>query len=190
MIKSELEIIHELEAITKGIYLIAIDGRSGAGKSTLAKRLHENLTNVVVVHTDDFYREMDEIVRRKLNAEQGYYQYFDWERLEQQVFAPLSNHQTAHYQRYDWIKGKLAETIQVNPQGIIIIEGIYSIRHELRDYYDLRIWIETSEKERYRRQIARGENTIEWIQRWASAEIFYIEHFDPKNTAHVIIAGE
>ena len=190
MFNSITEIAQVIETSTKRPYLIGIDGRSGAGKSILSERLNERLPNVVVVHVDDFYQVMLAVARESLDAEQGYYQYFDWNRLRQQVLIPLSIRKMARYQRYDWVKESLAENLEVKPQGIIIVEGVYSIRPELRKYYDLCIWIETSERERLRRQIARGENTIEWIQRWAAAEIFYVENFCPQRFAHMIIAGE
>ena len=184
------EILQKIEAVTKRPYLIGIDGRSGAGKSTFANKLQEQLTDVVVIHKDDFYRVMDEKVRATLNSEQGYYRYFDWERLEHQVLCPLSTGEIADYQRYDWGKEELAETIVVNPMNIIIVEGVYSTRPELRKYYDLCIWIETSESERLRRQINREENTNDWIQRWAAAEIFYITNFQTDLLQSMIVSGE
>ncbi|MCZ6681510.1 MAG: AAA family ATPase [Candidatus Poribacteria bacterium] len=190
MFNSISSIVQELQAVTKRPYLVGIDGRSGAGKSILSHRLHEQLTDAVVVHKDDFYRVMDEAVRATFSAEQGYYRYFDWQRLEQQVLLPLTAQQTARYQRYDWVKEELAETIEVSSTNIIIVEGVYSTRPELTHYYDLCIWVETSETERFRRQIARGENTSEWIQHWAAAEIFYVANFRPSRSAHMIVVGE
>ncbi len=165
-------ILQKVEAVTKRPYLIGIDGHSAAGKSTFASKLREQLTDAPVIHMDDFYRVMDEKVRSTLDSEQGYYRYFDWERLEQQVLLPLSTGDIADYQRYDWGKEELLETIEVDPMGSVIVEGVYSTRPELRKYYDLCVWVETSESERSRRQMDRGENTSEWIERWAAAEMF------------------
>jgi uridine kinase len=184
------EIAHRVAAHAERPCLVGIDGRSGAGKSSLARTLSEQLADVVVIHTDDFYRVMNESVRASLDARQGYFQYFDWNRLERQVLCPLAAGQPARYERYDWVKEQLAETIEIAPQGIILVEGVASTRPELRTYYDLRIWVETSDGERMRRQIARGENSPEWIDRWAAAEAFYVEQFRPRQSAHLIVAGE
>ena len=190
MFNSVAEILRTLRTVTKRPYLVGIDGHSGAGKSTLSNRLKNQRNDVVIVRKDDFYQVMDENDRTALDAEQGYYQYFDWQRLERQVLVPLAGGQPAQYERYDWVLNELAETVAVNPANIVIVEGVSSIRPELRKYYDLRIWIETSAPERTRRQIARGENTNEWIQRWAAAETFYAENFEPNRSADFIVSGE
>jgi uridine kinase len=190
MFTSASEIIQKVKAVTKRPYLIGIDGRSGAGKSALSRKFREHLTDAVVIHNDDFYRVMEEEERATLDAEQGYYRYFDWERLKQQVLLPLAAQQRARYQRYDWGKEELAEIMEVSPSGVTIVEGVYSTRPELREYYDLTIWVETSDTERLRRQLAREGNTDEWIQRWAAAEALYVEDFRPIRSAHITVAGE
>ena len=183
-------ILTHLKAAAKRPYLVGIDGRSGSGKSVLAERLREQLSDIVVIHKDDFYRVMDEVIRAELGAEQGYYNYFDWGRLEHEVLLPLSDGQPARYRRYDWVKKELAETIEVGPQHIVVVEGVGSTRPELRDKYDFRIWVETGEAERLKRQLARTWDSLEWIQRWAAAETYYVETFQPMRSAHVVFAGE
>ena len=190
MFSTASAIVQKVKAATKRPYLIGIDGCSGAGKSVLASTIRERLSDAVVVHKDDFYRVMDRGVRAALNAEEGYYRYFDWERLEQQVLLPLSAQQTARYHRYDWGKEDLAEIIEVGPRSVAIVEGVYSTRQELSDYYDLTLWVETSQTERLRRQLAREENTSEWIQRWAAAEAFYVRTFRRDRSAHMTVSGE
>ena len=191
MHSSIFQIVQKLVEATKRPYLVGIDGQSGAGKSTLCARLHRELPDVIVIHNDDFYRVMDDAIRESFHAEQGYDLYFDWQRLEQQVLLPLNNRDVARYHRYDWVKQELTETIEVDAANkIVIVEGVGSTRPELRKYYDLRIWVDTSEAERLRRQIARGENPNEWIQRWAAAENYYVENFGPSGSADVLIAGE
>ena len=184
------EIVEKIQLATKRPYLVGIDGLSAAGKSTLAANLQEQLNDLIVVHKDDFYRVMDETIRAKLNAEEGYHQYNDWQRLRDQVLIPISTGHNSFYQRYDWPTGKLAETIEVLPTGIIVVEGVSSIRPELRDYYDLTIWVETSNTQRYYRQIERNENPIEWIERWTASELYYFETIQPYRLANLTIAGE
>ncbi|HEX4146573.1 MAG TPA: hypothetical protein VHY91_23935 [Pirellulales bacterium] len=41
-----------------------------------------------------------------------------------------------------------------------------------------------------RRQIARAENSSQWIERWAAAELFYVDTFRPSHWAHAIVAGQ
>lgn len=190
MLHSTSEILQHLAAATKRPYLVAIDGRGGAGKSTFAKRLCEQLPDGVIVHVDDLYRVIAESVRESFSPQQGYERNFDWQRLEQQVLVPLSKGQPAKYERYDWVHQALAETLEVSPDKIVLIEGVTSTRPELRNYYDLGIWVETSDTERLRRQYARRENTNEQIARWAAAEAYYVENFRPAESAHFVVAGD
>jgi len=190
MFSSLPEIIAKLEAVAKRPYLVGIDGLGGAGKSTLAAMLQQELTDFVVVHNDDFYQVLDEALRARLNPEQGYRRYFDWQRLRHQVLIPLSAGRAAYYERFDWPTGQLAEAIQVAPSSIIAVEGVYSTRPELRDYYDLTIWVETSDAERARRLDERNENSHAWMGRWAAAENYYVESQQPHRQVHVTVVGE
>lgn len=187
---STAELLQHLAAATKRPFLVGFDGRGGAGKSTLAKSWCEQMPDAVIVHVDDFYRVIEESVRESFSPQQGYERNFDWQRLEQQVLQPLTVQQPARYERYDWVQQALAETIEVNPHKIVLVEGVGSTRPELRNYYDLRIWVETSDAERMRRQYARRENTNEQITRWAAAEAYYVDNFRPAESAHFIVAGE
>ena len=169
--------------------LIAVDGHSAAGKSTLARKLQTTLAGVQLVHGDDFYRVMPETERFDLNASEGYRRYFDWERLEQQVLSPLAARQEAHYRVYNWATGALGDTKVVQPRGIVIIEGVFSARPELRDYYDAIFLVNTEEKIRAQRQQQR-EDAPAWVSRWDAAERFYLETHKPHTYADLVIRLE
>jgi uridine kinase len=159
------DILRRITDSTKRPYLVGIDGCSGAGKTSLAHWLSDQLDEATVIHKDDFYSVLDERTMASFDAEQGYYRYFDLDRLESQVFVPLANRERSKYQVYSWTKGELRGTKVVEPGGVIFIEGCYATRPELRHYYDFCIWVETSAQERSRRQRARGENASEWRAR-------------------------
>jgi uridine kinase len=157
--------------------LVGIDGPSGAGKSTWASRIEEGLTDVACVHKDDFYSTASEEVLSRLSPEEGYSSYFDWQRLKDQVLQPLSSGGAARYQRYDWIEKNLGEWVSV-PQSatVILVEGVYALRTELRDLYDVKILVRTSDELRASRLIRRAENSLEWLSRWTAAERYYFEN--------------
>jgi hypothetical protein len=46
--------------------------------------------------------------RLLLSPQEGDHQYFDWQRLRDQVLAPLASGQAARYQWYDWSAGQIA----------------------------------------------------------------------------------
>jgi len=122
--------------------LVGIDGRGGSGKSTLARQLERSAPDVTVVEFDDFYLPLRE---RKARVARGNTEIggdFDWRRLQEQVLAPLSLDNAAAYQRYDWPSDELAEWQSVPVGGIVIIEGNYSTRQELFNFYDFTLWID------------------------------------------------
>lgn len=170
--------------------LIGIDGCGGSGKSTLAARLKENLPGVTVVHMDDFYLPSNQKVvgspeEKPVGAD------CDWRRVLHQVIEPLSRDQEGNYQRYDWVKDALAEWHQVPVGGIVIIEGVYSTRNELLEYYDFTIWVETPRETRLSRGLERdGEEARDrWEKDWMVAEDIYVKAHKPHERADLVIAG-
>ena len=155
------------------ILLIGIDGCGGAGKSTLARAIKDNLSDVKIVQMDDFY----------------YKDYFDWQRLKRQVLEPLSKNLAAEYQRYDWEKQRLDEWHKIEAGGIVIVEGVYSTRKELTDFYDYNIWVECPREIRLARGLERdGEAAREkWEKEWMPAEDFYVMNDLPRERADLII---
>ena len=177
------------QLLDNGTKIIAIDGAGGSGKSTLAAAITGHLGDCGIVHGDDFYRPMPDHERERLDAEQGYHRYFDWQRLRAQVLEPLRAQQTARYQAYDWATGQLAGWQEVAPQGVIIVEGVYSARPELADCYDLIIYVDTPREVCLQRLQERAENPAEWINRWRAAEDYYIDTAQPQTRAALVVKG-
>ena len=175
---------------TKPLLLVAIDGHSASGKSTLANTLAALLPHVTIVHTDDFYRPTAEVERFALTAEAGYQRYYDWERLAAQVLKPLSAGRQSCYHRYDWSTNQLGAWVTLPTTGIMLVEGCYAARPELKAYYDLIVLVETSAAQRLQRQQARADATPAWLARWDAAERFYLSHAQPQLYADLVITGE
>lgn len=172
----------------KELVLIAIDGHSAAGKSTLARTLQRVLENVQIVFGDDFYRVMTEAERFHLGAIEGHQRYYDWERLENQVLRPLSVQQPARFQVYDWEASTLERWKVVQPLGIVLVEGVFSARPELRHYYDAILFVETPKSIRDERQRQRGDATSLWFYRWEAAEKHYLETYGLDDHADLIVS--
>jgi uridine kinase len=175
-----------------GVALVAIDGMGGSGKTTLAMSLVE-LRGAAVVHGDDFYRPMDAKERAHLDPEEGYHRYFDWQRLREEVLLPLTTGRDAVYRRYDWITGDLApdELHRVSASSIVVVEGVYTARPELADYYDLLVYVDTPREESLRRLRERGDDhgPIDWESRWRLAEAHYLAAARPDKRAHLVVTG-
>jgi uridine kinase len=168
--------------------LVCIDGLGGAGKSTLAEAVTSERPDVTVVHGDDFYGPPTSDWTT-WTPQQGYERYFDHDRLEDQVLRPLRSGSPASFQRYDWSANTLADWVEVDPDGVVIVEGVYLLRPRLRRYWDLAIYVDADRALRQRRMYARRQNDVGWINRWAAAEDYYESVERPSDFADIIVPG-
>jgi uridine kinase len=170
--------------------VVAIDGPSGAGKSALTGELALLRGDVAIVEGDDFYRPLNESTRAALTPIEAVDLLFDWERLRDEVLAPLLRGEDARYRRYDWTAERLGEDVAtVAAQGVVVVEGCYVARPALRGYYDLIVVVDAPRELCLARQLARGEDEPEQIERWRAAEDWYFERQDPRRVAALVVDG-
>ena len=162
---------------TQALVLVGIDGLGGAGKSAVVNSMKENISNTTIVKMDDFY--VPELTRA------------DWDRVYEQVIAPLKNNSVGSYQRFDWDTKTLAEWHEVKPEGVVIIEGVYALHEKLRDTYDYKVWIEAPYEVRLQRGLERDgeEARSRWVDEWMPKEEEYTKSQKPHETADIIIDG-
>ena len=170
--------------------LIGIDGCGGFGKSYLADKLRNEYSNVTIIHMDDFHFPSSKLINanprnKPIGAD------FDWRRVLKDVLNPVSQESTGYYQRYDWDKDDLAEWHTVPVGDIVIVEGVYAIRKELANKYDIRIWVDTPREVRLSRGIKRdGEEARGmWENNWMVSEDLYVERQMPFKKADFIVRG-
>ncbi|MCH4825908.1 uridine kinase [Planococcus halocryophilus] len=170
--------------------LIGIDGCGGSGKSTLADKLKMDCTDVTVVHMDDFYLPSPQRINA-LPEEKPIGADFDWKRMLKDVIEPLSQNKEGCYQRYDWDDDNLAEWHTVPVGGIVVIEGVYSLRNELVDKYDHTIWVDCPRDVRLSRGLARdGGNARDmWVNNWMVSEDLYVEAHKPLEKSNLLVTG-
>ena len=172
--------------------MIGIDGRGGSGKSTFARAVAEAVADVTVVDFDDFYRPSVERSHGRETGDRELGGDFDWRRLRKEVLKPLAVDQPARYRRYDWNLDRLRDDVHVvDPGGVVVVEGSYSTRPELRDFYDVTVWVDAPQPIRLRRGVERdGEDARDrWLNEWMPEEDRYIAAVQPAAHADVIIDG-
>lgn len=164
---------------TSGPLVVAIDGRSGTGKSTLAEALAERL-GATVIEGDDFYSggtgiEGDPPQSRAARC-------IDW-KAQRRVLTALRAGQAARYHAFDWdaFDGSLVtEATEVDPAPILILEGAYSARPELRDLVDVSILATVPPALREARLLQREGEIGPWERQWHEAEDWYFAHAAPE----------
>lgn len=169
--------------------LVCIEGLGGAGKSVLAEAITKAYNGgIQLVHGDDFYGP-EEGDWRSWTPRQGYERHFDHQRLEHQLLRPLRGGRPARFQRYDWPTNTLDAWLEVEPHGVVLVEGVYLLKRRLRRYWDLAIYVDTPRELRQARLRVRGENDEGWIDKWAAAEDYYERVERPAQAADLVLRG-
>ncbi len=139
-------------------YFIGIAGGTGSGKSTFANRLFQTFPNDVSMITfDSYYKSQEQIPfeeRCKVNYDCP--DALDTPLLMQHL-NQLSNYKTVFAPIYDFkthTRTKCQQ--QILPHDVIIVDGILIFHnHELRDFFDLKIFVDVNADERILRRIKR-----------------------------------
>jgi uridine kinase len=171
-------IIELIKSNEKRPLLVALDGRSGSGKSTLAEKLATHFDASIIVG-DNFYRggTLDEW--REATPEDKWSNCIDWQRMRREAIEPLLEGKNSKWKTFNWetFEGLSDQPISVNAKEIIILEGAYSTRPELRDLIDISILVRCDETQRRERLIKRDgeESAFPWHSVWDEAEEKYFE---------------
>lgn len=199
-ISSQLLKHHQLFTQTKRPFIVGIDGLGGAGKTIYASEIYHYISQRVpisVIHLDDH------IVQRNKRYNTGHpewyeYYYLQWdiERLTKELFSRLHNNPKEinlpfYSMKDDSITHK---KIDVHPQGITIIEGVFLQRNEWREYFDFVIYLTCPFEVRKERVLTRdayiGDNSEvldKYKKRYWLAEEYYLKNINPQKRANLVV---
>lgn len=166
--------------------VVAIDGRSGVGKSTLAEWLSRQLPATIVAG-DDFYAGGTCVLGDPPQARAA--RCIDWQ-AQRRVLSALRHGQTASYHAFDWdaFDGTFqAKPTRLAPAAIILLEGVYAARPELRDLLDLCILVRVSDTLRLSRLLDREGEIGPWERQWHEAEEWYFADAAPATAFDLVL---
>ena len=168
--------------------IIAIDGNSGAGKSTLAKSLASRYS-ANVLHMDDFFLPIAKKTAQRLGQPGGN---VDHERFYTEVYTGLKSGGAFSYRPFDCQGQVLMPPVKVQPSPVSIIEGVYSLRPELRDLYNLKVFLKLNETCQRERILARsGSQLLErFLSEWIPLENAYFDAFAVPACCEMVINGD
>lgn len=178
--------------------IIGIAGGTGSGKTTVVQKILKNLNteNVLVISQDNYYRDHPELSfdeRIKINFDHP--RSIDFELLTEHV-RMLKEGQTIEQPVYSFLThGRTGEVLLTQPKDVIIVEGILVMTYpELRDLFDLKIFVHADSDERLIRRIKRdiserGRDLHEVLERYRTTlKPMHQQFIEPsKNYADIIV---
>ena len=179
-------IIQEIDRkhLTQERLIVAIDGRCASGKTTLAAALQAHYS-CDVVHMDEFFLRPEQRIPERF-AVPG--ENVDHERFLPEVLLPLRGGKTVTYRPFRCDTQTLDAPRMLSGHWLTVIEGSYSFHKNLRQLYDLRIFLQVDPQTQMERIIRRsGEEKARVFQdRWIPLEENYFRTLDIRQYADLI----
>ena len=163
---------------------IAIEGGSASGKSTLGKLLQQ-VYGCTVINMDDFFLQPHQRTIERFKEVGGN---VDWERFLKEVVIPLNSGLAVKYQKFDCKTMQLGDLVEVKPNKLTVIEGVYSMHPEFKKYYDYSVFLNVNKKTQANRIIKRNPDLKKrFFDEWIPLENTYFTATDIKNRCDMII---
>ncbi len=155
--------------------IIGIAGGTGCGKTTVVNQILNELPEgeVGVISQDSYYKDTSHLSfedRVKINFDHP--RSIDFELLEKHLKA-LRKGKTIEQPVYSFVKhNRTGDTIKTKPRKVMIVEGILILTNsELRDMFDIKIFVHADSDERLIRRLKRditerGRDIDEVINRY------------------------
>lgn len=178
--------------------IIGIAGGTGCGKTTVVNNILNNINteSVIVISQDNYYRDNEHLPfeeRSKVNFDHP--RSIDFELLVEHI-KELRKGNSIEQPVYSFIThSRTKDTILTHPKDVIIVEGILVLTDaELRDLFDVKIFVHTDSDERLIRRIRRdiqerGRDLDEILNRYQKTlKPMHQQFIEPsKNYADIII---
>ncbi len=178
--------------------IIGIAGGTGCGKTTVVNQIVNELpeNEVCVISQDAYYKDTSHLTyeeRVKINFDHP--QSIDFELLGKHLTA-LRKGETIDQPVYSFVEhNRTKETIKTKPSKVMIVEGILILTNpEIRDMFDIKIYVHTDSDERLIRRLKRdiaerGRDMDEVLDRYQNTlKPMHQQFIDPtKEFADLII---
>jgi uridine kinase len=147
--------------------LVAMDGADGAGKTTFARALVAALVDpgprvpgpVVQVSVDGFHRPREQRYRRGRSSPQGFWlDSYDHDALRAELLGPWRAGRGSYRTAVHDVATDSSLDLPPRPvpgRGVLVVDGLFLLRDELRDAWDLTARLEVGATERFRRMAVR-----------------------------------
>ena len=163
--------------------LVAVDGWGCGGKTALAEGLLDRLEpDVQYVSTDEFFAGFGLV-------DPGPVPHLRWAELRA-ALEGLRGQGHAEARGFDWPGNRILPPARLEGRAWLV-DGLFSLRPDLRPLYDLTIWVQGALETRMDRVVARdGAHMVPfWEREWVPREVAYMRAERPWLTADLVVAG-
>ena len=180
-------------------YIVAIDGVDAAGKSTLAGELAEELRDrgllVSEASIDGYHNTRAVRMVRGRDSPEGYYRdSFNLESLREHLLDPFMAGREYRLHMFDHRVDSPDPSMlyEFKPGTVLVFDGIFSLRPELRRYWDLTIYLSITEEESVRRGVERDPGDKEELcrrykARYIPGQRLYKAESKPEETVEMVV---
>ena len=183
------------------MFIIGIAGGTGCGKTTVVNTIVEQLNNddIVVISQDSYYKDTSHLSyeeRVKINFDHP--RSIDFDLLSDHL-QELKSNKPVNQPVYSFVQhNRTGDTILTHPRKVMIVEGILILTNpELRDLFDIKIFVHADSDERLIRRLKRdiaerGRDLDEVLSRYQSTlKPMHEQFIEPtKNFADIIIPND
>jgi len=176
---------------------VGINGVDTSGKTTITKEISEillaNNHKVQVISIDEFHNPKA-IRYQGDNPITSYIEYaFNLEFILKNILKPRIVNKTFSLLDLDTDEYSFEKKIRISEESIVLFEGVLLFRDPIKDYFDLKIFIDISFNEVLNRAVIRdyhifGEETkSRYETKYIPIQKLYIKKWNPKGQSQIII---
>jgi uridine kinase len=185
-----------------GYVRVAIDGVDGSGKTTFADALSARLQSLgrptVRVSIDDFHHVRSRRHARGVGSPEGFWlDSFDYARFRSDVLDGFESQGAGRYsaRAHDLVTDEVLPPrwLEVPPRSVLIVDGIFLQREELRGAWDLAVFLDVPFGESCRRMAGRDGSDPDpdhpSVRRYVEGQRLYLASCGPADRADVLVDG-
>lgn len=187
--------------------LVGITGESACGKSTICYQIRETIKNltlpVSIMSADNYFNDISELIEKYGGFDNLRDNGYDVNAPESFQLDLLKNDLEALSQGCDvktpqyFVDGRgisAPNSVPVKAEKIIVVEGMATMYKDVKDAFDIKIYIETDADERRQRflerAVGRSQNEENAQKHWDYVQTSGQKYVLPaKNDADMIISG-
>jgi len=183
---------------------VAIDGIDASGKTKLAKEfsfpLRRTGRQIINISLENYLQPTSIRYKRGRESPEGYYyDSFNYPLLINDILLPLTPKGDRKIRRVNldnvFEKKSITEVEEVEENAIVLFDGVFLMRPELINFWDIKIFIDITFDVAFDRVITRDSNKFETGQqmrklyelRYFEGQRIYFERCHPQSIADIIV---